>query len=127
MRLTAAQRHPRLLTGACVGGAGSIPISKPNSTAVQEARPYNVSFPYLAFINRTVNDARSRYNSLQATLTERTTHGLSFTVGYTYGHGLDNGSLNRFGGQPQDSTNPGAEFSNSDFDIRPSRHDHSQL
>jgi hypothetical protein len=103
---------------ACKGGAGSIPLGKPNATAVQEARPYNVSFPYLAFINRTVNDARSRYNSLQATLTERTTHGLSFTVGYTYGHGLDNGSLNRFGGQPQDSNNPLAEFSNSDFDIR---------
>src|SRR6202043_4176068 len=24
------------------------------------ARPYNVQFPYLAFINRTVNDARDR-------------------------------------------------------------------
>jgi hypothetical protein len=110
--LTAAQA-----TGDCA--KGPIAASKGiDSNAVQEARPYNVSFPYLAFINRTVNDARSRYNSLQATLTERTTHGLSFTVGYTYGHGLDNGSLNRFGGQPQDSTNPGAEFSNSDFDIR---------
>jgi hypothetical protein len=31
---------------------------------------------------------------------------------------LDNGSLNRFAGQPQDSTNPNAEYSNSDFDIR---------
>jgi len=110
--LTAAQA-----TGDCA--KGPIAASKGiDSNAVQQARPYNVQFPYLAFINRTVNDARSRYNSLQATLTERTTHGLSFTVGYTYGHGLDNGSLNRFGGQPQDSTNPGAEFSNSDFDIR---------
>jgi hypothetical protein len=115
--LTTAQLDPA--TGACAPGNPKPPtIGKPSSTAVQQARPYNVEFPYLAFINRTVNDARSRYNSLQATLTERTTHGLSFTVGYTYGHGLDNGSLNRFGGQPQDSTNPGAEFSNSDFDIR---------
>jgi hypothetical protein len=115
--LTAAQVGTLANPGPCFGG----PIAAGkgiNSNAVQQARPYNVQFPYLAFINRTVNDARSRYNSLQATLTERTTHGLSFTVGYTYGHGLDNGSLNRFGGQPQDSTNPGAEFSNSDFDIR---------
>ena len=64
------------------------------------------------------NYAHSNYNSLQATLTERLSHGLSFTAGYTYGHGLDNGSLNRFGGQPQNSLNPAAEYSNSDFDIR---------
>jgi hypothetical protein len=75
-------------------------------------------FPYLRFINQTVNDARSNYNSLQATLTERVSHGLSFTSGYTYGHGLDNGSLNRFGNVPQNSRNPGAEYGNSDFDIR---------
>jgi hypothetical protein len=110
--LTAAQK-----AGECAGG----PIAASDgfdSLAVQQARPYNVKFPYLAFINRTVNDARSHYNSLQATLTERATHGLSLTAGYTYGHGLDNGSLNRFGGQPQDSLNPAAEYSNSDFDIR---------
>jgi len=65
-----------------------------------------------------VNDARSNYHSLQATLTERVTHGLSFTAGYTLGHGLDNGSLNRFGNLPQNSSNPGLEYGNSDFDIR---------
>ena len=43
------------------------------------------------------NDVRSNYNSLQATLTKRMSHGLSFIAGYTYAHGLDNGSLNRFG------------------------------
>jgi hypothetical protein len=75
-------------------------------------------FGYLSFINRTENDARSNYNSLQATLTERATHGLNFTAGYTYGHGLDNGSLNRFGANLQDSTRPDLEYANSDFDIR---------
>ena len=113
--LTTAQLDPA--TGACNPSSGKANFMIA-TLAVQEARPYNVQYPYLAFINRTVNDARSRYNSLQATLTERPAHGLSFTVGYTYGHGLDNGSLNRFGGQPQDSTNPLAEFSNSDFDVR---------
>jgi hypothetical protein len=81
-------------------------------------RPFGAAFPYLQYINMTVNDARSNYHSLQSTLTERVTHGLSFTAGYTFGHGLDNGSLNRFGNLPQDSTNPGAEYGNSDFDIR---------
>jgi hypothetical protein len=81
-------------------------------------RPFAVAFPYLEFINQTVNDARSNFHSLQTTLTERTTHGLSFTAGYTFGHGLDNGSLNRFGNLPQDSLNPGLEYGNSDFDVR---------
>jgi hypothetical protein len=40
-------------------------------------------------------------------------------VGYTYGHGLDAGSLNRFGLNPQNSVNPAAgEYGNSDFDVR---------
>jgi len=109
---------PAQSSGACSGGPGSIPAGSPNRTAVQQARPYNVQFPYLQFINHVENYAHSNYNSLQVTVTERPMHGLSFTGGYTYGHGLDNGSLNRFGGQPQNSLNPAAEYSNSDFDIR---------
>jgi hypothetical protein len=81
-------------------------------------RPYATQYPYLQFINRFVNYAYSNYNSLQATLTKRVSHGLYFTGGYTFGHGLDNGSLNRFAGQPQNSLNPKAEYAASDFDIR---------
>jgi len=81
-------------------------------------RPYATKFPYLRFITQTTNDARSNYHSLQTTLTKRMSHGLSFTTGYTYGHGLDNGSLNRFGNLPQDSRNPAAEYGSSDTDIR---------
>jgi hypothetical protein len=80
--------------------------------------PFAARFPYLGFINETVNNGRSNYNSLQATLTKRVSHGLSFTTGYTYGHGLDNGSLSRFGNLPQNSLNPGAEYGNSDSDVR---------
>jgi len=80
--------------------------------------PYGNSYPYLAFINQFSNFAKSNYNSMQATLTKRVSHGLDFTAGYTYGHGLDNGSLSRFGGLPQDSTNPAAEYGNSDYDTR---------
>jgi len=81
-------------------------------------RPYAAQFPYLKFINQASNGAYSNYNSLQATLTKRLSHGLSFLAGYTYGHGLDNGSLNRFGTLPQNSLNPGLEYASSDFDIR---------
>ena len=81
-------------------------------------RPYATQFPYLRFITQTTTDARSNYHSLQTTLTKRLSHGLNFTAGYTYGHGLDNGSLNRFGNLPQDSRNPAAEYGNSDTDLR---------
>ena len=95
---------------------GNIDLNQPNlATGVT---PYGAKYPYLQFINRTVNYAYSNYNSLQTTLTKRLSHGLNFTIGYTFGHGLDNGSLNRFAGQPQNSLNPAAEYAASDFDIR---------
>jgi hypothetical protein len=75
-------------------------------------------FPYLGIINEQTNAAHSNYNSLQATLTQRTSHGLDFTVGYTYGHGLDNGSLNFQGLPPQDSTHQEREYGSGDFDVR---------
>jgi hypothetical protein len=86
---------------------------------VQEARPYYSKFPYIGFINYASNRSYSSYDSMQVTLTKRMSHGLLFNVGYTYGHGLDAGSLNRFGLNPQDSTNPAAgEYASSDFDVR---------
>ncbi len=80
--------------------------------------PYGIQYPWLGFINVMSNDTHSNYNSLQATLTKRLSHGLSFIAGYTYAHGLDNGSLNRFGLLPQNSADPNAEYGNSDFDVR---------
>jgi hypothetical protein len=91
-------------------------INQPNLST--GATPYGAKFPWLGFINWASNDAHSNYNSLQATLTKRLSHGLSFIAGYTYAHGLDNGSLNRWGLLPQDSANPGGEYASSDFDIR---------
>jgi hypothetical protein len=76
------------------------------------------NFPYLKYINHITNFARSNYNSLQTTLTKRVSHGLNFTAGYTYGHGLDNGSVNRAAGNPQNSLNPNGEYASSDFDVR---------
>jgi hypothetical protein len=89
-----------------------------NPQATQEARPFYTRFPYLGFINQITNRSYSRYNSMQVTITKRMSQGLSFTTGYTYAHGLDTGSLNRFGGLPQDSNNPQLEYGPSDTDIR---------
>jgi hypothetical protein len=81
-------------------------------------QPYASQFPYLNFINQESNDAHSNFNSLQVTLTKRISHGLSFIAGYTYGHGLDNNSLNRSSYLPQNSADPAAEYGSSDFDVR---------
>ena len=80
--------------------------------------PYAAKFPYLRFIDQTQNFAHSNYNSLQATLTQRFSRGVSFKAGYTYGHGLDNGSLNRFALTPQDGRHPELEYASSDSDVR---------
>jgi hypothetical protein len=86
--------------------------------AMQESRPYYSKFPFLGYIYQATNRAYSNYDSLQVALTKRVSHGLSFNVGYTYGHGLDNGSLNRFGLNPQNSDNLAGEYGSSDFDVR---------
>jgi len=89
-----------------------------NGLAVQESRPFYSKFPYLGYIYQVTNRSYSNYNSLQVTLNKRMSHGVAFTVGYTYGHAQDNGSLNRFGLNPQNSNNLGGEYANSDFDVR---------
>jgi hypothetical protein len=87
-------------------------------------RPFtaNNKFPFLAQIFQMGNIYRSNYNGLQATLNSRNYHGLSMVLGYTYAHALDDVGANwDFGagyGLPQDSTNVGREYANSDFDIR---------
>jgi hypothetical protein len=95
-----------------------VPNADPTQCATGQSRPFFTKFPYLQIINKQTNHAHSIYNSLQATLTQRTTHGLDFTAGYTYGHGLDNGSLNFQGLPPQDSRHQEREYASSDFDIR---------
>src|SRR6267143_709994 len=106
------------LTAAQAADACGAHAATDGGLATQEARPYYSKFPYLGFINYATNKAHSRYDSMQLSVTKRMSHGLSFNAGYTYAHGLDNGSLNRFGGLPQDSNNTKAEYASSDFDIR---------
>ena len=85
---------------------------------VQAALPLNGKFPYLGSILVLSNLYRSNYNGLQATLQQRTAHGLSFLASYTYSHSLDDDSYNIGQFLPQDSTNPAAEYASSDFDIK---------
>ena len=81
-------------------------------------RPYGTQFPYLQYIDYMSNIYTSNYNALQATLTGRGYHGLSFLVGYTYSHALDDSSSLYNMSLPQDSLNPKMEYGNSDSDLR---------
>ena len=103
--------------GGNLTGFRDINQCAPNPTGAC-VRPFGTAFPYLSFIDQQSNYAYSNYNSLQATLTKRLSHGLNFTAGYTYGHGLDNGSISRFGYLPQNANNTNAEYASGDFDIR---------
>jgi hypothetical protein len=90
--------------------------------AANEVGPYNTKFPYLSNIFNMANVYRSNYNGLQVTLNSRNYHGLSMVAGYTWSHALDDVGANwDFGygsGLPQNAYNPGAEYANSDFDVR---------
>jgi Carboxypeptidase regulatory-like domain len=93
-----------------------------NNNGEQTNEPFYSKFPYLSNIFQMGNVYRSNYNGLQATLNARNYRGLSAVVGYTYSHALDDVGANwDFGygsGLPQNAHNPGAEYANSDFDIR---------
>jgi hypothetical protein len=83
----------------------------------QAGRPFNNKFPFLGLINQLGNGYESNYNGLQASLTLRSTHGLSMLLGYTWSHALDQASDNR-APEAMDSTHPNREYGSSDLDIR---------
>jgi Carboxypeptidase regulatory-like domain/TonB dependent receptor len=113
-------------TGAldmCLASAPTYNNCVVDANGTEEAnRPFATKFPYLANIFNMANVYRSNYNGLQATLNSRNFHGLSMVAGYTYSHSLDDVGANwDFGygsGLPQNAYNPGAEYANSDFDVR---------
>lgn len=107
----------------CLASAPAYNNCAADTNGGEEAnRPFAAKFPYLANIFQMGNVYRSNYDGLQATLNSRNYHGLSMVIGYTYSHSLDDVGANwDFGygsGLPQDSSNVGREYANSDFDIR---------
>jgi hypothetical protein len=83
-----------------------------------ELGPFSSKFPYLQYILELSNLDRSHFNAVQATLTQRTSHGLSFTAAYTYSHATDDVSQNFGSTTPLHNENPGLNYGNSDYDIR---------
>jgi hypothetical protein len=64
------------------------------------ANPLTVDgFPVFGGVGEQASDANSNYNSLQITVTKKTTHGLDFLASYTWSHSLDPiSSLENVGG-----------------------------
>ncbi|MGC2673347.1 MAG: carboxypeptidase regulatory-like domain-containing protein [Candidatus Acidiferrum sp.] len=72
-----------------------------------------------AFLEYASNDGNSNYNGLELSLRRRMSKGLSYSLGYTFSHGLANFGDNLTAAPlPQNSYNYGAQMSNSDLDIR---------
>ena len=93
----------------------------PGSMSVleQTSRPYFSQFPYLSQIAELQNIDVSNYNALRIKFNQRPTHGLSFNVGYTYSHSLDDAAGNWSGNtMPLLSSEPQLQYSNSSFDLR---------
>jgi outer membrane receptor protein involved in Fe transport len=75
------------------------------------------------YLQQLQTSARSNYNALQVSITQRNWHGITQQINYTWSHNLDDASDGQdyvpHTGQPNDSTNP--HFSNygpSNFDQR---------
>jgi hypothetical protein len=102
----------------CIASAPAYNNCNPDSGLEQAAAPFNNKFPYLGIINWLSNNNHANYNGLQVSLTQRTWHGLSYVLGYTYSHALSQSPDNWSFLQAIDSNNTKALYSSSPFDIR---------
>lgn len=92
------------------------PASDPGGLGLDPAQ----CFPYLGQIEVQFPNEISNYNALQTTLTERVSHGLQFTAGYTFAHALDesSGLSNAANTNLENTQNPLLDYGNAAFDAR---------
>ena len=89
----------------------------------QQFRPYP-QFGTIATAGAVPNEnAISNYNSLQATIEQRLSHGLNFSFSYVWSHFLDDLDSAGWGSHSgntnwQNAYNPSANYGNSNFDVR---------
>jgi len=113
---------------ACIApGSGCnlalIHLTSPQYTAQPALAPTGV--PWYLSVAEQESEGSSNYNSFQASLQKAPSHGLQFTLAYTYSHALDDGSgyESGFGGSTGRTINwvPGFQnlnYGSSDFDAR---------
>lgn len=79
---------------SCIGTTGSRyyqGYSYPQNFPYSEVIPGTTSL-YFGGVGVQATDGNSKYDSLQASLQKRVSHGLDFLLAYTYAHARDNGS-----------------------------------
>jgi len=97
-QITAAGHAACLADPACVADRARAHLDYPQYFAQTAVVPGSDSFfppnglPWYLGMGQQYTDGASSYHSLQTSLTKGPTHGLTFTLAYTYSHGLDNGS-----------------------------------
>jgi len=96
-----------------------IPLSKLSPTFSQANTPY----PQFGTIEGVRGASVSNYNSLQLQVNRRFAHGLTFNANYVWSHFLDDQDSAGWGGRGgtqvyQNAYNPGANYGNSNFDVR---------
>ena len=102
----------------CVNSAPVYDQCSVDSTAELLAQPYQSKFPYLGYIMWLSNNNFSNYNSLQVSMTQHETHGLSYVLGYTYAHALGESPDNWSFISPINSANPKEIYGTTEFDVR---------
>jgi hypothetical protein len=127
--VTTAGHAACLANPACLGDPAYFDRSFPQYTANPVLAPSGV--PWYLSVGMQNSEGTSNYNSLQTSLRMAPSHGLQFTLGYTYSHALDDSSgyESAIGGQSSNYGTygrgynfvPGFEYLNygsSDFDAR---------
>ena len=121
---------PRFVTDCTTGGntLASCPTAfrRPVSRCDFSVVPPDCSSDAAGIFDTSIDTFRSNgfsnYNSLQARLEKRVSHGLQFQFSYTYSHALDDASSASLGstnnGDFRDQRFPRLEYGNSDFDVR---------
>ena len=115
--LATANSNPACFVGTVLfGGPGCITPSYGVPTTFAN-NPYGAEY-----INQLQANARSNYNSLQTSFRVNGWHGITSIINYVWSHSLDTASdsfdFEPNASQPNNSTNPNAEYGPSNFDIR---------
>jgi outer membrane receptor protein involved in Fe transport len=97
---------------------GAAPAATFNATCENLNRSYFSKFPYLSNINLVSNMDESNYNGLQATLTQRPWHGVSYILGYTWSHAFEQNQGDWNVNLVSNPFNPAADYGNASFDVR---------
>jgi len=94
---------------AGVGGTGSVE---------QTERPYYGRFPWFAQILDTVDTGSANYAGLQAALNQRVSHGLNYSLDYTFSHAVgEQGGVGTGNGMVLNTACPRCEYGNLTFDV----------